>query len=321
MDFDTFLTSAITAPFWRQHTTYCFVGAQYPLLWFSKLFDMVAQKNLIPYPYQRIFVDSIEKKSLDATLSQSILGNYSFFWLGNVSGERENKNTQELVQTLCTYKGPHSIALFTTKSPKDISSSGVVIMLPSELQAQQVIRICDIFFTAPDAPQKSLVKKLLNDRVVLDLETCSMLINYVELADTQQTASYGNFLSSIIGSNPSLNQLSEQFFAKNAKAFFTLWHKVRDTYPEVFWIIFWAEQMWKSYHVIGYLEDKNFVQAKRIGFRLPYSFMNRDWQKSTTKELAGAYQFLYHMDYALKTGSTFNALDLFYMNYFSGSFA
>jgi hypothetical protein len=322
MEFKNFLSSARTPEFWQKHKVYCFVGDEYPLTWFNALFNMLEHQEITPAPYQRIFTDSIEKKSFYATLSQSILGNFSFFWLGNLGEEKDNKSTRDFMQFIVSYQGPHTIAYFTHQVPKNPSSNYVsVINLPKELTYQQCHEMAQFLSIDLDIKKESFLKKLLPPSITVDLETSCMLIRYLELISVKYLNDYTQFLANIIGNSPSLSLLSEHFFAKNPQQFFGVWGSIQSSYPEIFWVSFWSEQIWKAYHVRGFLSEKNFVQAKRMGFRLPYSFMNRDWQKSNTKELAQAYDFLYHMDYGLKTGSTFCSLDLFYMNYFTGKFA
>jgi hypothetical protein len=321
MNFQEFLTSSLTPTFWQQYHSYCFVGTSYPLLWFSKLWNTLKERTLLPYPLQRINAESTEKKTLDATLNQSILGSYSFFWFGALATERENKTTQELAAHLCSYRGPHSVVFFTAKQPKSIATSTIVITIPSELNAHDIIKVSELLLPSGDSTTKNFITKSALACGNFDLESYCLLLSYVELIGPANLQNAKDFLASITGSTISLSQLSEQFFAKNASTFFQLWSKLNKQYPDIFWIFFWAEQTWRAHHVIHFLAEKNFVQAKRMGFRLPYAFMNRDWKKSSTKELANAYKFLYHLDYALKTGSTFCALDLFYAKYFTGAFA
>ncbi len=321
MEFKYFLLSARTPEFWQAHKVYCFVGDEYPLTWFNALFNMLEGKQIIQVPYQRIFVDTIEKKAFYAMLSQSILGSFSFFWLGNLSEEKDNKSTRDLMQFIASYQGPHVIAYFIDQVPKSLSNKFVnVINLPKEITSQQCQDVADFLSIDLDAKKEDFLKKLLPSPITIDLETSYMLIRYLELISVKYLNDYTQFLTNIIGNSPSLSLLSEYFFAKNSQQFFGIWASIQSSYPDVFWVSFWSEQVWKAYHVRGFLLDKNFVQAKRMGFRLPYSFMNRDWQKSNTKELAKAYEFLYYMDYGYKTGSTFCSIDLFYMNYFTGKF-
>jgi hypothetical protein len=69
------------------------------------------------------------------------------------------------------------------------------------------------------------------------------------------------------------------------------------------------------------MHQKQFVNAKKMSYRLPYSFINKDWQRVQIDELVECYEFLYQIDYAIKTGSTFCSLDLFFAHYFAGIFA
>lgn len=321
MDFTTFLSQAHTPEFWNERRVCCFVGNEYSSTWFNMLFSYTDKHNLLPAPYQRIFVESIEKKTLYATLNQSILGCFSFFWFGNLSDEKENKQTQELITYLLSYKGPHYIGFFLNKTSKHSQSATNPIVLPSELTVEQCHNIISFLYEDTDAKKMQHLNKLIKPLADISLDTVCMLLHYLELINAKQLDEYMPFLSSIMGTAPSLTTLAEHFWAKNTKSFFHVWGSVYKDYPDIFWLSFWSEQIWKAYHVVHFLSEKNFIQAKRMGFRLPYSFMNRDWQKTNTKELARAYEFLYHIDYALKTGSTFCSLDLFYTHYFTGKFA
>jgi len=321
MDFSAFLSSATTTEFWQGRTTFCFVGTTYPMLWFRMLFENLQHKHLLPYPVQYLHFDATEKKALHATLSQSMLGDFSFFWLGNINAEKETKASLEASAFLFSYRGPHAIAFFTTQQPKNLPTASIVVQLPSAVDNKHLVELASFFGINLDDKKKTLLKSIIPTSTTCDLETICMLLTYIELINPKYAEEYKNFLTNLIGTSPSLSALSEHFFAKNSRSFFQLWSSTRTQYPDVFWIVFWSEQIWKAHHVGAYLKEKNFVAAKRIGSRLPYSFMNRDWQKSNAKELAQAYEFLYHMDYALKTGSTFCSLDLFYMKYFTGTFA
>ncbi len=322
MDFLAFLQAAQSPEFWQQRRNFCFTGSTYPLAWFSMFFKVLETKQLLPAPFQRIFIENTEKKTLYATLNQSILGTYSFFLLGDVTDEKETKSSLEFVSFVLTYKGPNYITYFVNNTSKVSLPRGMdAVVIPQELSAEQCKAVIAFFESTLDAKKTAWFKKTLTTSTVLSLDTCCMLIQYLELIGPKYFDEYTHFLETLIGASPSLSLLSEYFFAKNAVAFFSVWSKIGKEYPDVFWITFWSEQLWKAHHVIHFLKQKDFVVAKRTSFRLPYSFINRDWQKSNPIELVNAYAFLYRMDYGLKTGSTFCGLDLLYMNYFSGTFA
>jgi hypothetical protein len=321
MDFITFLNTAQNKAWWEEKKNICFSGTTYPITWFTQLFAILNAKNFLPASYQRIHLDALEKKILYATFNQSILGSFSFFWLGDVTEEKETKATQELAQFLFSYKGPHHIAFFMSSDSKSLPKKTETIALPQEVTYEIFIKLIDFFGITLDKKKQTFMSSFFSHASGLSLDACCMFMQYLELINTKQLDEHMPYFSHIAGAAPTLSTLSESFFSKNAQRFFSTWITIQKEYPDVFWVIFWSEQIWKAYHVIAYLKEKNFVNAKRMSIRLPYSFINRDWQKANADELVSAYQFLYDIDYAIKTGSTFCALDLFYMNYFSGKFA
>ena len=68
------------------------------------------------------------------------------------------------------------------------------------------------------------------------------------------------------------------------------------------------------------MKKNDRVGAKKISYRLPFSFLNRDWRKFSLEELKGAHSFLYTLDYKLKNNCEPGYLDLFYMKLFNQKF-
>jgi len=322
MDFTTFLSTAGLADFWTQHRRFCFVGSSYPATFFYFLFTNFRQGNLLPASYQRLFIETIDRRTLQATLNQSVLGMNSFFWLGNATAERESKEQLEMLNMLVSYQGPHTVAFFVDADAKIVAKKNEqFIYVPEALNYQEFEQLLALFGQPLDVRKRAALKKIFTTSAPIALDTCCMMLAYLELIASKYVDEYEDLFSRLVGSLPTLSQLTEFFLAKNATAFFQVWSKVNASYPDVFWIIFWTEQLWKAYYVTQFMKDKNFVAAKRMSFRLPYSFINRDWQRVNGHELVQAYAFLYRMDYALKRGSTFCSMDLFYTNYFTGFFA
>lgn len=321
MNFNDFLKAAKSATFWQERNNICFVSNMYQGIWFSFLFNALRKKSLLSYPYQRLFLDTTEKTTLYGALNQSILGMYSFFWLGDLTEEKETNRWLEFAHFVLNYKGPHIISYFVNNSSKLLANKSIdAIVLPTELSLSQVIECAAFFDITFDTKKMALLKKIIPPEALPSLDFTCMLVTYLELISTKYLYDYMPFLESISGTSPSLTLLAEQFFSKNAHAFFQTWSKLSEKYPEVFWIAFWSEQIWRAYHVIENLNQKNFAQAKRMSFRLPYAFIKRDWQQTNPHSLLAAYEFLYAIDYAIKNGSSFCSLDLFYMKYFTSQF-
>ena len=57
---------------------------------------------------------------------------------------------------------------------------------------------------------------------------------------------------------------------------------------------------------------EGMLEAKKGTYRLPFSFLNKDWQKYSPDSLVAAHDALYRFDYNLKHGGTVNGLELWY---------
>ena len=70
-----------------------------------------------------------------------------------------------------------------------------------------------------------------------------------------------------------------------------------------------------------FLEKNQMAQAKTVGARLPFSYLQRDWKKSTRAEIKQAHQSIYELDNASKnTIETQAGIDLFYTKFFLNEF-
>jgi hypothetical protein len=130
-----------------------------------------------------------------------------------------------------------------------------------------------------------------------------------------------SFFEKIIVPETSLFVISQYFFAKDSRAFFNVWHQYQLEYPLAFWSVFWSEQLWRAYFVWFYLNQKNHAAAKSMSFRLPFTYLQKDWKKSSLTELKNAHQYIYELDLNAKSSvETTYSLDLFYSKFFSNEF-
>ena len=100
-----------------------------------------------------------------------------------------------------------------------------------------------------------------------------------------------------------------------------LWDTFEAEYPMTFWCAYWSEQLWRAYHARYYLDRQQMQQAKSIAYRLPFSYMQKDWKKSTLIELRNAHQWIYELDLAYKNNiETQAGIDLFFTKFFLAEF-
>ena len=321
MNFSQFLKSCDNKNFWTNKKVICFESKDYPLLFFNNLFNFLENKSLLPAQRKNLFLNSTEKIKLFASLQQSFLGQKSFYWLGEYKAGKT-----ELLEYLINYKGPHFI-VFCITSEKSNAKLTTLLKKAGSVNIEDKINY-ETFEQIIKLNQKNLVtkkltliKKIFNQAGTLLLENACMLLQYIELTNSKESNQNFEYISSLaLETQPSLTFLAQHFFTKQPEKFFNIWSQVCDDYSDMFWISFWSEQIWRAYYVTKFMKQKNFSAARSLSFRLPYTFIQKDWQNICLNTLEKCHQFLYNNDYKLKRGSTFYNLDLFYFNYFTNKF-
>ena len=320
----TFLSSAATKSFWEQGRVFCFVGNECPHGFFSALMLYLKKNDCFPSSYQRLFFDDQEAHVIGQHLSQSILGSTSFFWLGDVSVTKPSKQEQRLLDFMMNYSGPHTIAFFLSSSVGTKPPQGpgkVVIQLEEAISASDALHAVAAMGISLDTQKRAIFTSFFSKTKTLSLDAVCRLAMHLDVISLKSLETDPGYIERLIDSPQTLTVLAQYFFAKQAGAFFKIWKAMKPQYPDVFWFTFWSEQLWRASSVIWYMEQKQFASVKRSSFRLPYSFINLDWKKTSPQELAKAYTFLYSLDFALKTSTSSDALELFFLNYFLGKFS
>lgn len=317
MDFKTFLKSALNKDFWSTSKCLCFNGTDFCPLFFNTLFNILDKNQTLPYLKKTLTTDVL-KNEYQAELEQGILGLYNFYWLGDLSSH--SKNTK-LLSYVGSYQGPHFISFFISNDSKiKMPKSATQINIDSKVGIEEFKPLISIFSTKLSDKKILLIDKIFADRGQIELDSACMLINYLELMNMNLANQAHDYLSNIFGVQPALSKISSAFWIKNEREFFKIWQEIGTMYPNVFWVIFWSEQIWKAYQTILFLNQKNFVKAKQASYGLPYSFINKDYNNFKLADLYRLYENLYEIDFAIKKGSTFYSLDLFYLNYFNARY-
>jgi hypothetical protein len=252
-------------------------------------------------------------------LSQSILGDVNFFWIGELDLGANDKKTKEFSNFILKYQGPNYLSYATTKQESSlINDKACLVTIDVSVSIDLFGKLLKFFDVNLTQIKSVLIKKFFSQVDAVSLDSACMLINYLDLVNIKSADIYLQYLLELFGEKPSLSLLSECFFAKKTTEFFNIWSKVSTEYSDVFWVVFWSEQIWRANAFIKYLSDKKFVEAKRASSRLPYSFTNTYWKMTSVKQLARLYDFLYEIDFKCKSGSMFCSLELFFLKYFNG---
>ena len=233
----------------------------------------------------------------------SFLGSYSLYIINLSSLNSSNKDSY--INFIKQYKGPNSLICFIDN--KEVFNNIIDL---DELIKKDVNSI----FNFLDLPK---VKSKIVSPDKLSIDEQIILHYYCMCLGRDSKGFESQWLSKIIKSEGSLFDLSSYFFSKNRVQFFNLWSKLENTYSDMFWISFWSEQLFKAFFYIKYRNNNDLIAAKKISYRLPFSFIQKDWKFLDINSLALAHKDIYDLDYCLKNGASNISLDLFFGNYFS----
>ena len=332
MNLKEFLFQAKETSFWNDNKIICFKSSDYPLLFFRCLFDFLRAKKIVDFKS----LGTRDAINLYKTLQHSFLGQTSFYWLADIQEIIKNKKGRDsFIEFLKEYDSENIIAFFcekddiikavgkTNTTGRDVGRKEkiYVVEIPEKIYSKDLDVLLDFFDVTIPKKKFDLISVLLNRSNVKSLDMICMLLRYVGVTNIKMIDELQKELENIIDPDISLFDLAQEFFKKGTKKFFGIWKNKEKDFPEAFWISFWSEQLWRAYHVVKYLKLGDSSAAKRFSYRLPFSFLNRDWQSTSLEELRNAYEFVYEIDYHMKTGSKFCYFDLFYSKYFLGKFS
>ena len=298
--------SSLSSDALTQYTTGYIVSNIYHPLFVS--FLLRAVQNTVDAPFVHLGL-SDRQNEIEHKLSMLFLGQQQWYWLGSL----DTLSTQQRsfwMKYLTHYSGPH-VVWCHTKEQVSFTKKRCVITLPEMLDYGEFKDIACCFFPTLSEKRCRLFRSLFKEQNMLPLDAACVIMQYARVLSVQQIPEFINeWVDVLLVPVHSLFTLSTLFFAKDSSKFFSLWALLGRAYSVHFWISYWSEQVFRSHQYICAKQVKDFSSAKKYAYRLPFSFIQRDWKKYTTEELRVAHQRLYDLDFRLKQGGNERFLDL-----------
>jgi hypothetical protein len=295
-------------------SVFCFVAPAYPLLFFSLLLTRIKKTR------SAVSLDlTQEAGSIVSQLDMSFLGQSTCYWLGDL-GLLDAKKKKYWLDYLARYKGPHTLFFFVDEQTNKETDHYAIVPLPQDVDRSFYQQLLALFELNREEKNKAFVQKLFEYQAQISLESACLLFSYQAVIGAGADEFIKVYVPKIIASEKSLFTLSQHFFAKSPKQFMTLWQSMALEYPETFWITFWSEQTWRAYYFVLLMKEKRIAESKKIAYRLPFSFIQRDWRKTNDRELRNVHDYLYDFDFKLKNGAGNMSLDLLYAKFFENGF-
>lgn len=282
-----------------------FSAREYPLLFFSYLCSFLKQQ----FAVENMIVSEHEWPLVQSSLETTFLGQSRMVWLGNVSACDASKKKKSIA-FIKSYQGPHKLLYFLEK---DDLADQVAIDLDANYTQQMIAEIAIYFFGTSKSLLVESLKNLIGN---ISLEKIMILLQYNVVVGNNTEAFKEEWYGKIISPDESLFVLSQYFFAKKKELFYKEWEAIKDSYDPVFWTTFWSEQLWKGYFFKVLKEKNDLTKAKQVGFRLPFSFLQKDFQKHSHVSLLRAHALICEIDTGIKRGAATAGLDFFYASFF-----
>jgi len=282
----------------------CFQGAVYPLLFFNAYFSLTKNQGT---PVQTIDIGTLRFSDVVCQLEMALLGNTSLYWLKDLSLLSDTV-IRQYTAYIQQYQGPHQVYFFTTQP---VPLTDICIVQFPDVINESEYRDLALFFQQDSGVIDTFIKALFARNKTISFENALLLIQYQLFLGRKFQSFMQHWLPRIVVSEQSLFTISQLFFARNYAQFLKEWHMMKSQYPDEFWIVFWSEQLWQALIFIEHVKRGQLAEVRRKVFRLPFSFMNKDWKMYSEPELMRAHQFLYEVDYGMKNGHATEGIDLF----------
>ncbi len=267
---------------------------------------------------ESLMVDQTQFSYLFSRLETGFLGMQITYWLRGVDA-MEKKARQQLLSYVRTYQGPHQIVLFCAKDEAvTFFNAHSFVEIPDHIDAKLAQSLLLMFKKNNPAIEKQIIS-LIHERHTITLDQFCALLAYIPILG--KTDDITTILDRVVESEHSLFALAQHFFAKQASSFYPLWKSMENRFPVTFWCVYWSEQLWRAYHAHYFLSKGQSAAAKIVAARLPFSYMQKDWKKSSLSELRNAHDWICQVDHDAKnTIEAVHGLDLFFNKFFLGAY-
>jgi len=314
-----FIDSVKTDDLFAKNIMFHFISkGEYPLIFFSFLMKKI--QEFVTFEIETINLNKKDILGIKSKLSTSFLGQKKLYWLEDISSLK-GKDKKIWADFIKGYSGPNMLAFFSDGSLNLGKKENMVhTQIDNFVDQRMFLKLVDFYSRSLTKSLAKVLSTFFTTHKKVTLDTACMIMNYGFLVGRQYKEFCDTWLKKIIVPEKSLFTLSQYFFDRNSKNFFMLWNEIKDDYSEQFWIVFWSEQIWCSCNVLKFIVQKDMPEARKVSFRLPFSFMQRSWRNFTFDELRNAHDFLYSIDYSLKNGGDPFSLDLFYSVFFQRGF-
>ena len=250
---------------------------------------------------------------MKAQLETSFLGSRMLYLVKNIH-TLDAAHTKSWLSYVKTYEGPHGILYWSEEAKVGDGDSHLLVELPEYCDPKMYGILYGYFYPGTQL-DTSFVARLFDFNQKITLDEACLLMGYQSVVGRKSEGFFSQWLSKIIVPEKSLFVLSQHLFAQQPRLFLQQWKTLKGDFPNEFWVAYWSEQLWQASLFVMRARAQGFDAAKRGAYRLPFSFINKDWKKYEADGLIEAHQFLCKLDHNLKNSAGTHSLELWYQKF------
>lgn len=248
-------------------------------------------------------------------LSMSFLGSQKCYFLLNFD-LLNIKQKNEYTTFLTDLKSPHIIFIFTqTMMIKNTISCSI----SPEYTPQEAREFIEFFSKRNQKQIDRFLPLLKTKKGKTTLEALLRSLQYIQVVSSNSDEFFQQWALRIFKSDDSFFNLMEYFFAQDTKKFLEAWGIHKNKYSFSFWTTAFSQQLFKAVLIVM-AKQQNKIPDKKIEFRLPFTFLNKDWKLHSIEKLVHAHHEICMIDIKFKQGEIReDALELFCIKFTSSS--
>jgi hypothetical protein len=277
-----------------------FVSGSYPLLFFSHLLKKLKEKINVK------FVDEDNFDNVLHEIHMSFLGQKTVFWFGNLEGFSD-KYKNKALKFIDSYSGDNIILFYTSSA----SASSKVIELQKIKATSSFKELAKFLVRDINKSLDYVIENSFKLMDSFDIDQAILIIWYGSSLGSLSKDFFQNWFYKIVTTERSLFTLSALLLSKD-RSFFKYWASIKEDYQPPFWTTYFSELFFRAHWYIYYKEKGLINDAKRISYRLPFNFINKDWKVFKKEDFIIAQDNFYKIDCSIKNSKLFLPEGLFF---------
>lgn len=249
----------------------------------------------------------LSASEIDSANLEVLLGVYSLqppsILVITMDIEPSRKQYMRIVERCWEYQGSYRIILVVAAHHKIITHKHVV-ELPKYVDYNLFFALYKLINgdTQETNSTKTFFDYISRITSKLTLSQACAVLPYIHVLGRGRDQFCRSWLPLLIQTSPSLFTLSQQLFARDARAFYITWNCVRSRYPDEFWLVYWSDQFWQAYCFIVAARTIGLEQSTSFTKGLPFSFIQRGWRLYQADVFAELIELMYEYDCHAKQG-------------------